>query len=163
MSKICQFTWVHVNVESLFNQLYFFIVGNENLRHIYHNLIKQERFIEELVSLVKLVAKETGNRTKKTEKFQKLLFESDVFKINFTNFDPIPFPLDPEVQITKIVPAKTSLFKSALMPAKYDSYIIYYVMYNLQCIYNIQCIIYIIYYYYYIIYMLYNSKTIVCH
>lgn len=98
--------------------IFLLSVGNENLRHIYHNLTKQERFIEKLVSLVKLVAKETGNRNKKIEKFQKLLLESDAFKINFTNFDPIPFPLDPEVQITKIVPSKTSLFKSALMPAK---------------------------------------------
>lgn len=114
-----------IKIKSVLNELYLFVVGNENLRHIYHNLIKQERFIEELVTLVKLVAKEAGNRTKKTEKFQKLLLEPDAFKINFTNFDPIPFPLDPEIQITKIVPAKTSLFKSALMPAKYDLYVIY--------------------------------------
>lgn len=78
---------------------------------------KQQHFIDELVRLVKLVAKEPGNRNKKMEKFQKLL-ESDSFKINFTNFEPIPFPLDPEVYITKIVSNKTSLFKSALMPAK---------------------------------------------
>lgn len=65
-----------------------------------------------------MVAKEPGNRNKKTEKFQKLLTETDTFKINFTSFDPRPFPLDPEIYITKIVPLKTSLFKSALMPAK---------------------------------------------
>lgn len=94
--------------------------GNFNLRGIFYNLRKQQRFIDELVRLVKIVAKEPGNRNKKTEKFQKLLGEADTFKINFTNFDQIPFPLDPEIYITKIVPSKTSLFKSALMPAKYN-------------------------------------------
>lgn len=88
------------------------------MRGIFYNLRKQQRFIDELVKLVKLVAKEPGNRNKKTEKFQKLLAEPDLFKVNFTNFEPIPFPLDPEVYITKIVPSRTSLFKSALMPAK---------------------------------------------
>ncbi|XP_037812204.1 phosphatidylinositol 3-kinase catalytic subunit type 3 [Lucilia sericata] len=92
--------------------------GNFHLRGIFYNLKKQQRFIDELVRLVKIVAKETGNRNKKTEKFQKLLNETDTFKINFTNIDPIPFPLDPDIYITKIVPSKTSLFKSALMPAK---------------------------------------------
>ncbi|XP_061389541.1 phosphatidylinositol 3-kinase catalytic subunit type 3 [Musca vetustissima] len=92
--------------------------GNFYLRGIFYNLRKQQRFIDELVRLVKIVAKEPGNRNKKTEKFQKLLSEADTFKINFTNFEQIPFPLDPEIYITKIVPSKTSLFKSALMPAK---------------------------------------------
>lgn len=92
--------------------------GNFNLRGIFCNLRKQQRFIDELVRLVKIVAKEPGNRNKKTEKFQKLLGETDTFKINFTNFDPIPLPLDPDIYITKIVSSKTSLFKSALMPAK---------------------------------------------
>lgn len=88
------------------------------LRGIFYNLKKQQRFVNELVKLVKIVAKEPGNRNKKTEKFQKLLSETDTFQINFTSFEPIPFPLDPDIYITKIIPSKTSLFKSALMPAK---------------------------------------------
>ncbi|XP_030557821.1 phosphatidylinositol 3-kinase catalytic subunit type 3 [Drosophila novamexicana] len=92
--------------------------GDFHLRGISYNLRKQQCFIDELVKLVKLVAKEPGNRNKKTEKFQKLLAEQTMFKVNFTNFEPIPFPLDPEIYITKIIPQRTSLFKSALMPAK---------------------------------------------
>ncbi|XP_075166351.1 phosphatidylinositol 3-kinase 59F [Haematobia irritans] len=92
--------------------------GDFNLRGIFYNLRKQQRFIDELVRLVKIVAKEPGNRNKKTEKFQKLLAETDTFKVVFTNLEQIPFPLDPEIYITKILPSKTSLFKSALMPAK---------------------------------------------
>ncbi|XP_011502778.1 PREDICTED: phosphatidylinositol 3-kinase catalytic subunit type 3 [Ceratosolen solmsi marchali] len=38
--------------------------------------------------------------------------------INFSNFEPIPFPLDPDISIKGIIPEKTSLFKSALMPSK---------------------------------------------
>ena len=97
---------------------FFSTVGSFQYRTTYYNLKNQQLFIEELVKLVKKVAKEPGNRQKKTEKFQKLLSEQETFKINFKNFEPIPFPLDPDIQIIKILPAKTSLFKSALMPAK---------------------------------------------
>lgn len=92
--------------------------GSPELRMIHANLKRQQLFIDNLVKLVKMVAKESGNRKKKTEKFQQLLADSDAFKINFVNFDPIPFPLNPEIIIKGIVPGKTSLFNSALMPAK---------------------------------------------
>ncbi|XP_055837227.1 phosphatidylinositol 3-kinase catalytic subunit type 3 [Episyrphus balteatus] len=92
--------------------------GNLQLKHIHASLKKQQRFIDELVKLVKMVAKEPGNRNKKTEKFKQLLAETDAFKVNFTKFESIPFPLDPEVYINGILPGNTSLFKSALMPAK---------------------------------------------
>lgn len=93
------------------------------LRTIKTNLEKQQLFIDELVKLVKIVAKESGNRKKKCEKFQQLLAENDAFRINFSNLDPIPLPLDPDVYIRGIIPAKVSLFKSALMPSKYGVFI----------------------------------------
>lgn len=89
------------------------------LRSIRLNLEKQQLFIDELVKLVKFVAKESGNRKKKCEKFQQLLADNDAFKINFSSFEPIPLPLDPDVYIRGIIPTKVSLFKSALMPCKY--------------------------------------------
>lgn len=92
--------------------------GSTDLKIIHSNLKKQQCFIENLVKLVKLVTKESGSRTKKTERFQKLLSDSDEFKINFTSFEPRPLPLDPEIFIKGIVPSKVSLFKSALMPSK---------------------------------------------
>lgn len=70
------------------------------------------------MKLVKIIVKEPGNRNKKTEKFKQLLNDTETFKINFSQFEPIPFPLNPDIYITKIVADKTSLFKSALMPAK---------------------------------------------
>lgn len=92
--------------------------GSTDLKIIHSNLEKQTSFIENLVKLVKIVAKESGNREKKTKKFQQLLSDSDEFKINFTSFEPRPLPLDPEIFIKGIVASKVSLFKSALMPSK---------------------------------------------
>lgn len=83
-------------------------------------LSRQKLFVDQLVSLVKVVARESGNRKKKTERLRSLLgSDSDAgFKINFSDFEPIPFPLDPDISIKGIVPDKASLFKSALMPSK---------------------------------------------
>lgn len=97
------------------------VAGSNELKQIKLNLEKQQIFIDELVKLVKNVAKESGNRKKKTEKFQQLLSDADGFRVNFANFDPIPFPLDPDVVIRGIIPDKVSLFKSALMPSKWVS------------------------------------------
>ncbi|CAK9810048.1 Phosphatidylinositol 3-kinase catalytic subunit type 3 [Anthophora quadrimaculata] len=82
-------------------------------------LLRQKMFIDQLVALVKAVARESGNRKKKTDRLRILLADPDpTFKINFSNFEPIPFPLDPEICIKGIIPEKASLFKSALMPSK---------------------------------------------
>ena len=82
-------------------------------------LERQHKFLDKIVNLVKTVAKESGNRKKKIEKFQSLISESkDSKEFSFVNFDAIPFPLDPDVRITGIVASKATLFKSSLMPAK---------------------------------------------
>ncbi|GLG95013.1 Serine/threonine-protein kinase Tor [Gryllus bimaculatus] len=81
-------------------------------------LHRQQTFIDKLVKLVKTVARESGNRKKKTERLQALLADAEVFKINFANFEALPFPLDPDILIKGIVPEKASLFKSALMPSR---------------------------------------------
>ncbi|XP_055620148.1 phosphatidylinositol 3-kinase catalytic subunit type 3 [Toxorhynchites rutilus septentrionalis] len=92
--------------------------GSSELKMIYHNLKEQQKFIDNLVRLVKMVTKEPGNRKKKMEKFQQLLTDGDMLKMHFTKFDPLPFPLDPNICIRGIVPEKVTLFKSALMPSK---------------------------------------------
>ncbi|XP_063232536.1 phosphatidylinositol 3-kinase catalytic subunit type 3 [Bacillus rossius redtenbacheri] len=81
-------------------------------------LTRQQTFIDKLVRLVKTVARESGNRKKKTERLQALLADPEPFKINFASFEPLPFPLDPDVQIKGIIPEKATLFKSALMPSR---------------------------------------------
>jgi phosphatidylinositol 3-kinase len=41
-----------------------------------------------------------------TDRLQALLANPDAFKFNFANFEPFPFPLDPEVEIKGIIPGK---------------------------------------------------------
>jgi phosphatidylinositol 3-kinase len=70
-------------------------------------LTRQKIFIDQLVSLVKIVARESGNRKRKMERLRSLLIDADtIFKINFSNFEPIPFPLDPDISIKGIIPEK---------------------------------------------------------
>lgn len=92
--------------------------GNEAMQNKRYILNKQQKFIDKLVKLMKRVLSENGNRRKKVEKLQSLLANPDEFKFNFTKFEPIPFPLDPEVTIEGIVPEKASLFNSAMTPSK---------------------------------------------
>ncbi|XP_017786866.1 PREDICTED: phosphatidylinositol 3-kinase catalytic subunit type 3 isoform X2 [Nicrophorus vespilloides] len=91
--------------------------GNSDMQQRRLALSRQQKFIDKLVKLVKTVSSESGNRKKKSEKLQQLLASTDS-KFNFIKFDPMPFPLDPSVQIKGIIPSKASLFKSALMPSK---------------------------------------------
>ncbi|XP_044740514.1 phosphatidylinositol 3-kinase catalytic subunit type 3 isoform X6 [Chrysoperla carnea] len=92
--------------------------GNPDWQHRRTILTKQQNFIHNLVKLVKTVSRERGDRKKKCERLQQLLADTETFKYNFVNFDPIPFPLDPDVHIKGIIPEKASLFKSALMPSR---------------------------------------------
>uniref|UniRef100_A0A182JSA1 Phosphatidylinositol 3-kinase catalytic subunit type 3 n=1 Tax=Anopheles christyi TaxID=43041 RepID=A0A182JSA1_9DIPT len=95
--------------------------GTTEMKATHAQLKEQQHFVDRLVTLVKIVAKESGNRKRKTEKFQQFLAESsssNATKFNFNSFGPIVFPLDPSVQITGIAAEKVSLFKSALMPSK---------------------------------------------
>lgn len=44
------------------------------------------------------VSKESGNRVRRMEKLQQLLFaDPDSTKFNFANFEQLALPLDPEV------------------------------------------------------------------
>ncbi|KAF8793703.1 Phosphatidylinositol 3-kinase catalytic like protein [Argiope bruennichi] len=81
-------------------------------------LYRGRDFVEKLLSLLKTVARESGGRRKKTERLQALLLDKDIHKIDFLNFEPLPLPLDPSVKVKGIIPEKTTLFKSALMPTR---------------------------------------------
>lgn len=81
-------------------------------------LARQQKFIDKLVKLIKTVTREGGNRLKKGAKLRQLLADPDAFKWDFTNFEPIPLPLHPEIQVKGIIPEEANLFKSAMMPFK---------------------------------------------
>uniref|UniRef100_A0A182JA89 Phosphatidylinositol 3-kinase catalytic subunit type 3 n=1 Tax=Anopheles atroparvus TaxID=41427 RepID=A0A182JA89_ANOAO len=119
LKKDANISEMYANVLRLFlNSLY---KGTPEMKAMHAQLKEQQHFVDRLVTLVKIVAKESGNRKRKTEKFQQFLAESSTSnsaKFNFNHFGPIVFPLDPDVQIVGIVPEKVSLFKSALMPSK---------------------------------------------
>lgn len=67
------------------------------------------------------------------ERLQLLLADPDITKFNFTNFDPLPLPLHPEVKVCGIRSEKATIFKSALMPAKFTFQTIDNGSYTLMC------------------------------
>ena len=79
-------------------------------------LQRQQSFVDQLVQLMRQVAREKGDRIKKIEKLQSLLTSNE--NLNFSSFEALPLPLDPEVKIQGIIPGKATLFKSALMPSR---------------------------------------------
>ena len=103
---------VYVDVMHRFSQK--LLMGNQEQKGRRSTLLRQEKFVEALVKLMKAVAREKGDRTEKTKKLQSLLSENEPY--NFKSFDSLPLPLDPSVKITGVVPEKAMLFKSALMP-----------------------------------------------
>uniref|UniRef100_UPI00358EFBFA phosphatidylinositol 3-kinase catalytic subunit type 3 isoform X2 n=1 Tax=Myxine glutinosa TaxID=7769 RepID=UPI00358EFBFA len=107
---------MYVSVMRRFSQA--LLKGGKETRLRRSVLAEQQRFVNRLVNLMKAVQRESGNRRKKIERLQCLLGEMEVGKSNFVNFDPIPLPLDPELNIDSMKPEKATLFKSALMPAK---------------------------------------------
>ncbi|EEB15521.1 Phosphatidylinositol 3-kinase catalytic subunit type, putative [Pediculus humanus corporis] len=107
---------MYMTVMKLFSEK--LMKGNGELKKRRQYLQRQQNFINKLVQLVKTVARESGNRKKKTERLQYLLSDPEALKFNFTNFEPLLFPLDPQVLIKGIIPEKASLFKSALMPSR---------------------------------------------
>lgn len=92
--------------------------GSDSMQKKKILLDKEQEFIEKLVTLMGIVSGESSYRKKREDKLQKLLADADHLKFNFFDFEPIPFPLDPDVIINGIIPQKASLFKSNLAPAK---------------------------------------------
>ncbi|MGH0126328.1 UNVERIFIED_CONTAM: hypothetical protein FKN15_031551 [Acipenser sinensis] len=90
--------------------------GDKSVRVMRSLLAAQQTFVDRLVQLMKAVQRESGNRKKKTERLQALLADNE--KVNLSEIEPIPLPLEPQVRIRGIIPEKATLFKSALMPAK---------------------------------------------
>ncbi|XP_025076652.1 phosphatidylinositol 3-kinase catalytic subunit type 3-like isoform X1 [Pomacea canaliculata] len=90
--------------------------GGSNYRQTRSVLARQQTFLEGLVIMVKMVMRESGNRSKKIEKLQALLQDHEACKVNFSSFEELPLPLDPSVKVTGILPSEATLFNSKLMP-----------------------------------------------
>uniref|UniRef100_A0A3Q3E069 Phosphatidylinositol 3-kinase catalytic subunit type 3 n=1 Tax=Labrus bergylta TaxID=56723 RepID=A0A3Q3E069_9LABR len=105
---------MYLNVMRRFSQA--LLKGDKSVRVMRSLLAAQQTFVDRLVQLMKAVQRESGNRKKKTERLQSLLADNE--KVNLSEIEPIPLPLEPQIRIRGIVPETATLFKSALMPAK---------------------------------------------
>uniref|UniRef100_A0A8C5LV57 Phosphatidylinositol 3-kinase catalytic subunit type 3 n=1 Tax=Leptobrachium leishanense TaxID=445787 RepID=A0A8C5LV57_9ANUR len=105
---------MYLNVMRRFSQA--LLKGDKSVRVMRSLLATQQTFVDRLVQLMKAVQRESGNRKKKNERLQALLGDNE--RINLSEIEPIPLPLEPQVKIRGIIPEKATLFKSALMPAK---------------------------------------------
>lgn len=82
-------------------------------------LSRQRLFVDKLVLLMKMVAKENKNRLGKIEKLKESLADSEILKFDFTHLDPpLSLPLDPNIKISGVISEKATLFKSQLMPCR---------------------------------------------
>ncbi|KAI1296923.1 Phosphatidylinositol 3-kinase catalytic subunit type 3 [Halotydeus destructor] len=105
---------MYYTVMSRFSQR--LLKGSKDMQSMRSMLNRQQTFVEQLVQLMRQVAREKGDRLKKVEKLQSLLSTNENF--NFTSFEPMSLPLDPRVKIKGIIPEKATLFKSAMMPSR---------------------------------------------
>ncbi|KTF77454.1 hypothetical protein cypCar_00003149 [Cyprinus carpio] len=105
---------MYINVMRRFSQA--LLKGDKSVRVMRSLLAAQQTFVDRLVQLMKAVQRESGNRKKKTERLQSLLADNE--KVNLSEIEPIPLPLEPQIRIKGIIPETATLFKSALMPAK---------------------------------------------
>ncbi|KAJ3327007.1 Phosphatidylinositol (PI) 3-kinase [Blyttiomyces sp. JEL0837] len=71
----------------------------------------------ELVALLAKISKDVRNmkesRPKRIERLRAIIVEH-----NLVSFEPMPLPLDAQIQITGIIPEKANIFKSALLPLR---------------------------------------------
>lgn len=119
---------IPVTLDNKYYNMYFNVMswlsrrlqhGGHELKQRRDSLMAQQRFMEHLVTLMKEVAREKGDRIKKIERLQHLVRTTKLDEgSSFLNFGPLPLPLDPKVKIKGIIPEKCTLFKSALMPSR---------------------------------------------
>ncbi|XP_074135341.1 phosphatidylinositol 3-kinase catalytic subunit type 3 [Sminthopsis crassicaudata] len=105
---------MYLNVMRRFSQA--LLKGDKSVRVMRSLLAAQQTFVDRLVCLMKAVQRESGNRKKKNERLQALLGDNE--KMNLSDVELIPLPLEPQVKIKGIIPETATLFKSALMPAQ---------------------------------------------
>lgn len=94
-------------------------VDQESLKSRRDFLARQRLFVDKLVLLMNVVAKENKNRLGKIEKLKESLADGEVLKFDFTDLEPpLALPIDPEIKIQGIIPERATLFKSQLMPCR---------------------------------------------
>ncbi|KAF9917734.1 Phosphatidylinositol (PI) 3-kinase [Lobosporangium transversale] len=77
------------------------------------SLRRQGELIQTLANLAKSIKQMRESRPKKIEKLREFISDP---KNGLISFLPLALPLDPRVEVTGIIPEKTSIFKSNLLP-----------------------------------------------
>ncbi|KAJ3312382.1 Phosphatidylinositol (PI) 3-kinase [Boothiomyces sp. JEL0838] len=77
------------------------------------NLRRQGELISSLTQLSKELRASKEPRPKKVEKLRSFISDP---RNGLLSFPPISLPLDPSIQITGLIPEKSNMFKSALLP-----------------------------------------------
>ncbi|KAF9428085.1 Phosphatidylinositol (PI) 3-kinase [Podila epigama] len=77
------------------------------------SLHRQAKLIETLANLSKNIKQMRESRPKKIEKLREYISDP---KNELLSFEPLALPLDPRIEVTGIIPSKTGIFKSSLLP-----------------------------------------------
>uniref|UniRef100_I3ML98 Phosphatidylinositol 3-kinase catalytic subunit type 3 n=1 Tax=Ictidomys tridecemlineatus TaxID=43179 RepID=I3ML98_ICTTR len=107
---------MYLNVMRRFSQA--LLKGDKSVRVMRSLLAAQQTFVDRLVHLMKAVQRESGNRKKKNERLQALLGDNE--KMNLSDVELIPLPLEPQVKIRGIIPETATLFKVIMSILSFD-------------------------------------------
>lgn len=82
-------------------------------------LQRQYHFVQRLTDVVTLVQQDSSSRPKKEQLLkEQLVAPRKDIGFSFADFDPIPLPIKPEKMVDGILPGKTEIYKSAMLPSK---------------------------------------------
>ena len=95
--------------------------GCPDLNTHYHSLHRQYQFVQCLADVVIDIRKDKNvQRPKKLEILkEKLVVPRKEIGSSFAEFEPIPLPLEPGTMVDGILPGRTEIFKSAMLPCKF--------------------------------------------
>eukprot|EP00095_Tigriopus_kingsejongensis_P003924 maker-scaffold85_size395806-snap-gene-2.28 protein:Tk03924 transcript:maker-scaffold85_size395806-snap-gene-2.28-mRNA-1 annotation:"phosphatidylinositol 3-kinase catalytic subunit" len=84
-------------------------------------LQRQYHFVQKLTDIVTGVQQDSSSSRPKKEQLLKeqLVAPRKDIGFSFADFDPIPLPIEPEKTVDGILPGKTEIYKSAMLPSKF--------------------------------------------
>ncbi|TRY67190.1 hypothetical protein TCAL_09234 [Tigriopus californicus] len=86
----------------------------------FQQLQRQYHFVQRLTDVVTLVQQDPSSRPKKEQLLkEQLVAPRKDIGFSFADFDPIPLPIKPDKIVDGILPGKTEIYKSAMLPSKF--------------------------------------------
>ncbi|CAH8609292.1 unnamed protein product [Dicrocoelium dendriticum] len=90
--------------------------GTDTQQLWYRELVRQTKFVDDLLRLLQAVTDDSGNRIRKIELLRTFLCSEDYSCLTRLD-EPLCLPVSPDVKICGIDPSSSSLFKSSRRPA----------------------------------------------